>query len=124
MIIENHEPITKEYPRNIIYIMTCCGLRDILYNPVVIGLLKCAFLKLIVAILIPIKPTENNIVPTINSMEPILSGVKIIKIKLMRVNNFPTTVKALCSLVQFFLSRSLVDASLEEVLKRMTNIRT
>jgi len=93
------EPIVIQFPTDVKYIITNCGLRDILYNPLVIGLFSGAFLKLVNAMRNPIVPEITKIVPIINSIEPIFSGLKTNIIRTIKPNIFATLVNVFCNLL-------------------------
>ena len=99
MINAVHELIARHIPIVAKSIIINCGLRDILYNPLVIGLSKDEFLKLISAIRNPIVPMVKKVVPIINSIEPILNGVKINNIKTITPNILAVLVKIFCDFV-------------------------
>jgi hypothetical protein len=94
-----HELIARQIPIVTKSIITNCGLRDILYNPLVIGLASDEFLKLISAIRNPNVPMVKKVVPIINSIEPILNGVKINNIKIIRPNILAILEKIFCNVV-------------------------
>ena len=76
-----HEPMAMQTPINVTKNMSCCGCREILYNPLVLGWSEGAFLKLNSAMTNPVKPNMYKTIPTTNITEPIFNGVKIIRTK-------------------------------------------
>lgn len=93
------ELIAKQFPIDTTYIIIICGLRDNLYNPIVIGSLSGEFLKLISAVRNPIVPIIIRTIPIINSIEPIFNGVKINNIRVIKPNIFAILDNVFCNFV-------------------------
>jgi hypothetical protein len=81
------------------------------------------FLKLNIAVMRPTKPRIYGIVPMMKALEPIFNGVRIIRTKQARENNFPITVKVLCFFSQPDLSNSLATTSLGKTISKRPSIK-
>jgi hypothetical protein len=66
----------------------------------------------------PAKPVAYKINPTMNALELIFKGVRIIRIRQARENTLPMIVKTLCFLLQPDLSNSRATTSLGKTSSR------